>query len=51
LRCFQQNVEEIAQHSVERWRVALARNMSSLGKMFGERFPLDVASESNESHR
>jgi len=51
LRGFEQNVEEIAQHSVERWRLALARNFNSLGKMLGEQFQLDVASESNESHR
>ena len=51
LRGFQQNVEEIAQHSVERWRNALSRNLNSLGKMFGEQFQLDVASDSNESRR
>jgi hypothetical protein len=50
LRCFEQKVEEIAQHSVERWRLALARNLNSLGKMMGEQFQLDVASESNEDH-
>lgn len=51
LQCFRQNVEETAQHSVERWRLALARNLNSLGKVLGERFQLDVTSESNESRQ
>jgi gas vesicle protein len=50
LRCFEQKVEEVALHSVERWRRALARDLSSLGKMLGEQFQLDAASDRNESH-
>ena len=51
LQCFEQEVEETAQHSVERWRLALARNLNSLGKILGEQFRLDVISDSNESHQ
>jgi len=48
LQCFEQNLEETAQHAVERWRLALTRNLNSLGKIVGEQFRLDVVSESNE---
>jgi hypothetical protein len=50
LRCFGQNVEETAQHSVERWRLAFARNLNSLGKMVSEQFQWEVASDGKENH-
>lgn len=46
---FEQDVEGMAQHSVERWRRALARSLNSLGKMLGEQFQSDVASESDSN--
>ncbi|MBZ5720387.1 MAG: hypothetical protein LAO03_08390 [Acidobacteriia bacterium] len=49
MQCFEQNVDEIARHSVERWRLALARNLNSLGKILGEQFRLDL-SDGNEVH-
>jgi hypothetical protein len=50
LQCFEQNSEEIARHSVERWRLALGRNLNSLGKILGEQFRMDLGSDSDESH-
>jgi hypothetical protein len=50
LQCFEQNVGEIAQHSVERCRLALGKNLNSLGKMLGEQFRWDVEPDSNENH-
>jgi hypothetical protein len=50
LQCFEHNVDEIAQHSVDRWRLALSRNLNSLGKILGEQFRMDLASDSDESN-
>jgi hypothetical protein len=48
LQCFEHNVDEIARHSVERWRTALARNLNSLGKLLGEQFRMDLVSGNDE---
>jgi hypothetical protein len=34
-------MEEVAQHSVGRWRSALAKNLNSLAKSLGEDFRAD----------
>jgi hypothetical protein len=51
LHGFEQKAEEISQNSAERWRLALARNLNSLGKMLGEQVQWGVASEGNENHQ
>jgi hypothetical protein len=48
LLSFGQTMEELAQDSVERWRQALAKDLSSLANTLGGQFRLDSASDSME---
>ncbi len=41
VQTFEKEVEEIAQESVERWRLALARHLDSVAKILGEEFRLE----------
>lgn len=45
LQSFRKSVEELAQHSVGRWRLALARDLNSVAKILGEQFRPDAASD------
>jgi hypothetical protein len=47
LQSFDQNMEELAQQSVERWRLALAGGLNSLARTLGEQFSLQAATESS----
>ncbi|HTC57434.1 MAG TPA: hypothetical protein VK706_13545 [Candidatus Sulfotelmatobacter sp.] len=46
LRYFEHRMEELAQQSVERWRLALAGGMNSLAGVLGEHFRLQAGSDS-----
>ena len=48
-RWFVQAMEELAQHSVERWRQALGQDLTSLGRALGQQFRLEDAAEGDES--
>jgi hypothetical protein len=57
LQSFERSMEELAQLSVERWRVAFAGGLNSLVKILGEQFVLQAANSdavvqlgSNEPH-
>jgi hypothetical protein len=43
LQSFEHSMEELAQQSVERWRVAFAGSLNSLAKTLGEQFVLQAA--------
>ena len=43
LQSFEHSMEELAQQSVERWRVAFAGGLNSLAKILGEQFVLQAA--------
>lgn len=43
LQSFEHSMEELAQQSVERWRVAFAGGLNSLAKIVGEQFVLQAA--------
>jgi hypothetical protein len=43
LQSFEHSVEELAQQSIERWRVAFAGGLNSLVKILGEQFVLQAA--------
>jgi hypothetical protein len=45
LRYFERRMEELAQRSVERWRLALAGGMNSLAGVLGEHFRLQAGSD------
>jgi len=47
LQSFERNTEEMAQQSVERWRLALAGALNSLAGTLGEQFQSRVASDGN----
>ena len=47
LQSFDQSMEELAQQSVERWRLALAGGLNSLARTLGEQFSLQAASDSS----
>lgn len=44
---FERDMEEAAEQSVERWRLALAGALNSVGKHLDEQFRLQAAPESN----
>jgi hypothetical protein len=46
LQSFGQSMEELAQQSVERWRLVLAGGMNSLAAVLGEHFRLQAGSDS-----
>ena len=48
LQSFEQNMEKLAQHSVGRWRLALAKDLKSLAVILGEQFQLEAVSDNNE---
>jgi hypothetical protein len=48
LLSFGQTMEELAQDSVGRWRVALARDLNAVAKIMGEPFRLEAASDGKE---
>src|SRR5712691_198722 len=48
LQSFEQNMEKLAQHSVGRWRLALAKDLKSLAVILGEQFRLEGVSDNNE---
>jgi len=48
LQSFGQDIEKLAQQSVERWRMALARDLNSVAKTLGEQFRLEAGSGSGE---
>src|SRR5690348_7149582 len=41
LESFEQSLDEVAHHSVSRWRVALAQRLNSLSRILAEQFPLE----------
>ncbi|MGA8620517.1 MAG: hypothetical protein WB660_18585 [Candidatus Sulfotelmatobacter sp.] len=47
LQSFEHSIEELAQQSVERWRLALAGGLNSLAKTLGEQFVLRAAADSS----
>ncbi len=47
LQSFEHSMEELAERSVERWRVTLAGGLNSLVRTLGEQFTLQAASENN----
>ncbi|MGA7905844.1 MAG: hypothetical protein WCA16_00455 [Candidatus Sulfotelmatobacter sp.] len=47
LQSFEQSMEELAQHSVERWRLAFAGGLNSLVRTLGEQFVLQAATDGN----
>jgi hypothetical protein len=47
LQSFEHRMEELAQQSVERWRLALAGALNSLARTLGEQFRLQAASDTN----
>jgi hypothetical protein len=49
LQSFEQTVEELAQHSVGRWRLALAREFNSLVKMLGQQLRVEAGSDGDET--
>jgi len=51
LQSFEQNMEKLAQHSVGRWRLALAKDLKSLAVILGEQFRLEGVSDNNESQQ
>lgn len=50
LQSFEHSLEELAQHSVARWRKALAGGLNSLVSILGDQFRLEAVSESREDH-
>ena len=48
VQSFGQEIEELAQQSVERWRLALARHLESVAKSLGQDFRPEADSESEE---
>ena len=49
LQSFRQTMEETAQHSVGRWRLALARDLNSVAKILGEQFRPDAVPNRSEN--
>jgi hypothetical protein len=49
LQSFEQTVEELAQHSVGRWRLALAREFNSLVKMLGQQLRVEAVLDGDET--
>jgi hypothetical protein len=47
VQSYGQNIEELAQQSVERWRLALAKDLNSVAKSLGEEFRQEAESESD----
>ncbi|MGA6982692.1 MAG: hypothetical protein WBZ11_14145, partial [Candidatus Sulfotelmatobacter sp.] len=47
LQSFDRSMEELAQQSVERWRLALAGGLNSLARTLGEQFSLQAATDSS----
>lgn len=45
LESFERTVEDVAHHSVSRWRVALANRLNSLARILGEQFPQESGHE------
>ena len=43
LESFEQSVDEVAHHSVGRWRIALAQRLNSLSRILAEQFPLETS--------
>ncbi len=43
-------IEDVAHQSVERWRLALARNLDSIAKTMAEPFPGDAAPDQQQDH-
>lgn len=43
MESFERAVEDMAQHSVGRWRGALANRLNSLARILGEQFPLEAS--------
>ena len=50
LQSFVQEIEELAQQSVERWRLALAKHLDSVARTLGQEFRLEAESESEQNH-
>ena len=46
---FEQGIEELAQHSVGRWRLALAKDLNSVAKVLGEHLRPEVIPDRNEN--
>ncbi|MGC2057219.1 MAG: hypothetical protein WA653_03105 [Candidatus Sulfotelmatobacter sp.] len=51
LQSFDQSMEQLAQQSVEQWRLALAGGLNSLARTLGEQFSLQAATDSNAGRR
>lgn len=49
VQSFGQEIEELAQQSVERWRLALAKHLDSVAKTLGQEFRLEADSESEKN--
>jgi hypothetical protein len=47
LQSFEHSVDEVAQHSVEQWRLTLAAALNSVARTLGEQFLLRAATDSN----
>lgn len=49
VQSFEQEIEELAQQSVERWRLALARHLDSVAKTLGQEFRAEAEAESERN--
>jgi hypothetical protein len=49
VQSFGQEIEDLAQQSVEKWRLALAKHLDSVAKTLGQEFPLEAESESERN--
>ena len=49
VQSFGQEIEGLAQQSVEKWRIALAKHLDSVAKTLGQEFRLEAGSESDQN--
>jgi hypothetical protein len=47
---FEQEIEMLAQQTVERWRLALARHLDAVAKTLGQEFPMTDEAETGQIH-
>jgi hypothetical protein len=50
LQSFEQTIEEMAQHSVSRWRLALAEDLESMSKLLGGQLRTDKMADGENLH-
>jgi hypothetical protein len=50
VQSFVREIEGLAQQSVERWRLALAKHLNSVARTLGQEFRAEAESESEQNH-